>query len=278
MLRQRWPKAFIVVVLVLLAATPAWGALAKPAPAIVTVLHALPGFTADVYVNGDLTLSGFEPETATDPLELPAGEYTIEIRDVGAAPDSDPALEGTATLSAGQNVSIIAGLTNDGDPALNVFVNDLARVPAGQSRLIVRNVADAPSFGVRLDGDLVFKKVPNAAEATKQVAAGVYSFKTTPSSGSRIGPQELVLEEGTAGIVYTVGSAKDGTLDLMFQTIQGLQNSPSSVLTGDGGLAAPPGFPAWATVTMVLAVLFLIGSVTALVRRRTESDRASLGA
>lgn len=277
MQRQWRTKGFIVFLLVLVSSVPVWGAVAKPAPAIVTVLHALPGFTADVYVNGELTLSGFEPETATEPLELPAGEYTIEIRDVGAAPDSDPALEGTVELSGGQNVSIIAGLTNAGDPALNVFANDMSRVPAGRSRLIVRNVADAPSFGVRLDGDLVFKKVANSAEATKQIAAGVYAFKTTLSGDSKIGPQELVLEEGTAGIVYTVGSANDGTLDLMFQTIEGLQNAPGSVLTGNGGLASPPGFPNWAIATMVLAVLCLIGSVTALVRRRTASDRPGLG-
>jgi hypothetical protein len=276
MRRQGWTRGLIVVLLVLVPAVPALGALAKPAPAIVTVLHALPEFTADVYVNGELTLSGFEPETATDPLELPAGEYTVEIRDVGAAPDSDPALEGTVDLRAGQNVSIIAGLTNDGAPALSVFINDMSRVPAGSSRVIVRNVADAPSFGVRLDGDLLFKKVPNSGEATKQIAAGVYSFTTTLSGDSKIGPQELVLEEGTAGIVYTIGSADAGTLDLMFQTIEGLQNSPSSVLTGDGGLASPPGFPGWATATMTLGILCLIGSVAVLVRRRTAADRLGL--
>jgi hypothetical protein len=276
MQRHRWTLGFVGFALVLAVAAPAWGAFAKPTPAIVTVLHALPGFTADVYVNGDLTLSGFKPETATDPLELPAGTYTIEIRDVGAASSSKPALKGTVELHAGQNVSIIAGLTSEGDPALNVFVNDLNRVPAGRTRLIVRNVADTPPFGVRLDGDLVFKKVPNSGEATKEMAAGAYSFKTTSSAGSSIGPRKLVLEEGTAGIVYTVGSAKDGTLDLMLQTVKGLQKSPGSVLTGDGGLASPRGFPGWATTTMVLASLCFLGSLIALARRRTASDRPQL--
>jgi hypothetical protein len=158
-----------------------------------------------------------------------------------------------------------------------VFANDLNRVPAGRARLIVRNVADVPSFGVRLDGDLVLKKVRNSGEATKEVGAGVYSFKTTSSTGASIGPQELVLEEGTAGIVYAVGSAKDGTLDLMFQTIKGLQNSPGSVLTGDGGLASPPGFPTWATTTVAIAALCLFGSLIVLLRRRSASDRGVLG-
>jgi hypothetical protein len=277
MQRRWWTKGLMVLLLVGLAGVPAWGALAKPLPAVVTVLHALPGFTADVYVNGDLTLSGFEPETATDPLELPAGEYTIEIRDVGAAEDSEPALAGTVELKGGQNVSIIAGLTKAGDPALNVFANDLSQVPAGSSRLIVRNVADAPSFGVRLDGDLVFKRAPNSKEVSKQVKAGVYSFTTTLSGDSKIPAQDLVLEEGTAGIVYTVGSAKDGTLDLMFQTVKGLQNAPGSVLTGDGGMAAPGGFPGWAAAAMMLGALGVIGSAAMLVRRRIAPVRSGLG-
>src|SRR5438093_3900940 len=105
------------------------GAQANPVTATVTVLHALPGFTADVYVNGKLTLSGFKPETATDPLALPPGRYKIDIRDVGAEPTAKPVLSGAVTLTAGQNLSIIAGLTAQGDPELNVFQNDLTRVP-----------------------------------------------------------------------------------------------------------------------------------------------------
>jgi uncharacterized protein DUF4397 len=268
MQRRWWTKTFALLAVLTLGAAPAWGANAKQAPAVVTVLHALPNFTADVYVNGELTLSGFEPETATDPLELPAGEYTLEIRDVGAAPDSEPALEGSVELRSGENVSIIAGLTKGGDPALNVFANDLSRVPAGSSRLVVRNVADVAPLGVRLDGKVVFPKVRNSSEATAEVDAGTYAFKATPGSSVRIGPEDLVLEEGTAGIVYTVGSAKDDTLDLMFQTIRGLHGAPGSVFTGDGGLAASPGFPAWARGAMAVALIGVIGSGATIIRRR----------
>lgn len=106
MRRAGFSRAFLVLV-VIVAMAPVWAAFeaqARPARTTVTVLHALPGFTADVYVNGKLTLSGFEPETATDPLELPPGRYRIAIRDVGAAPTSEPALAGTVTLKAGENL------------------------------------------------------------------------------------------------------------------------------------------------------------------------------
>ena len=45
----------------------------------------MPGLTVDVYVNGDLTLEDFAPDTVTDELELPAGDYDIAIFAADAA-------------------------------------------------------------------------------------------------------------------------------------------------------------------------------------------------
>lgn len=268
MKRQRLSKGFLVLVLAMAPLGAGFGVQAQPATATVTVLHALPGFTADVYVNGELTLSGFAPETATDPLELPAGRYTIEIRTVGADPASEPALAGTVRLKAGQNLSIIAGLTEEGDPQLNVFRNPLTRVPPGRTRLIVRNVADVTSIGVRLDGERVFGPVPHGGQQKAQLeAGGSYQLEAMRSGDVAIGAQDLILEEGTVGIVYAIGSSEQGTLGFMFQTIRELESSPTSVLTGDGGLATSPGLPAWALATMMVAALGL-GSATVLARRR----------
>ena len=268
--RARLSRAFLVLVLAMTPIWAAFGAQARPATATVTVLHALPGFTADVYVNGKLTLSGFEPETATDPLELPAGRYRIEIRNVGADPTSEPALAGTVTLKAGVNLSIIAGLTEEGDPQLNVFRNALTRVPPGRARLIVRNVADVASIGVRLDGARVFGSVPHGDQQKAQLeAGGPYQLEATGVGDVAIGAEDLMLQEGTVGIVYAIGSAGQGTLGFMFQTIRELQSSPTSVLTGDGGLATPPGLPAWALATMMLAALGL-GVATVLGRGRSR--------
>jgi hypothetical protein len=260
----------LVVVVAMAPVSAAFEAQARPATTTVTILHALPGFTADVYVNGKLTLSGFKPETATDPLELPAGRYRIEIRDVGADPTSEPALAGTVTLKVGENVSIIAGLTVDGDPQLNVFRNALTRVPPGRARLIVRNVADVASIGVRLDGKRVFGSVRHGDQQNARLEpGGPYQLEATVSGDVAIGAEDLMLQEGTVGIVYAVGSARKGTLDFMFQTIRELQSSPTSVLTGDGGLATPPALPAWALATMMLAALGL-GLATVLGRRRAR--------
>lgn len=157
----------------------------------------------------------------------------------------------------------------DGDPQLNVFRNALTRVPPGRARLIVRNVADVASIGVRLDGKHVFGSVPNGDQQKAQLAGGPYQLEATVSGDVAIGAQDLMLQEGTVGIVYALGSARGGTLDFMFQTIRGLQSSPTSVLTGDGGLATTPAIPAWALVTMMLAALGF-GVATLLGRRRSR--------
>ena len=44
--------------------------------------------------------------------------------------------------------------------------------------------------------------------------------------------------EDTSTIVYAIGSAEDGTLDLLVQSISGLHSSPNRVDSGTGGAAA----------------------------------------
>src|SRR5438093_11358615 len=117
---------------------PAYG---SPGTATLTVLHGLPHFTADVYVNGKLTLDGFKPAESAGPLQLPAGTYDIAIRDVGADPNSTPALEGSITLKADVNYTAIAHLTASGGRTLSLFRNPLKPVAAGRARLRLRYTA-----------------------------------------------------------------------------------------------------------------------------------------
>ncbi len=243
-------------------AAPAWGAQTS-ASATVTVLHALPGFTADVYVNGELTLNGFEPETATDPLSLPPGEYSIDIRDVGAPADSEPALSGTVTIKAGQDLSIIAGLDGQGQPVLNVFQNDLSPVSVGKARLIVRHVADAPGLDVLLDEAPVVKDLENGQSRATQLAEGSHDLTIAMAGGSTAlaGPMDVQFAEGTDKIVYAIGSSQGDTFDLMVQTVADVSSAPPGVPTGDGGWAAPSAIPSWAWPVLVSAALALVAGL-----------------
>jgi hypothetical protein len=246
---------------------------AAPAEAFLTVLHGLPRFTADVYVNGDLTLDGFEPESVTEPLALPAGTYEVAIRNVGDAETADPVLEGPLTLEAGANYTAVAHLDEEGQPALTLFRNDLSSVPAGSSHLVIRNAADSPALQVDLDGEQRFAKLRPKGERDAVLPAGTYSIAMGANDGTSIGPMPVQLAEGSAQIVYVIGSASDGTLDLMIQAITALGSTPTDVLTGTGGAAAPPGLPIWALALLTVAAAALVVVLVDAVGGRSRADR-----
>lgn len=207
----------------------------------VTVVHGIPDTPVDVYVNGDLTLEGFEPGTVTDPLELPAGSYELEVFAAGADPESEePVLSGSADLSAGANVSIVAHLDAEGNPTLSIFPNDTSTIPAGEGRVTVRHTAAAPAVDVLVGGEPAFTGVENGQEGSAELPAGTIEAAVALAGETDpvIGPADVPVEEGVNTIVYAIGSAEAGNLELLVQTISGLHDAPDSVESGLGGLKA----------------------------------------
>jgi hypothetical protein len=251
----------------------AGAALAQPLGATVTVLHGLPAFTADVYVNGELTLDGFEPLDSTDPFELAEGEYTIEIRDVGAAPDSEPALEATANVVGGTNVSVVPHLTADGSPTVSIFSNDFSPVGPGNGLFVARHVAGAPALDFLVDGDSTLTGLSSQKEGRTTLPAGSHTLEVVAegSADALLGPIDFTLQEGTAQAIYVVGSAEDQTLDVMTQTIPDLQSPPAAVSTGDGGLADQRGVPWWMAAAMVAFAAGAIASGAVMVTHRRKA-------
>ncbi|HSJ47032.1 MAG TPA: DUF4397 domain-containing protein [Euzebyales bacterium] len=201
----------------------------------------MPGVTVDVWVNGEPTLEGFESGTVTDPLELPAGSYDVEIFAAGADPETeDPVISGSPDLEAGANVSLVAHLDAEGTPTLGVFTNDTSTIDAGEARVTVRHTAAAPAVDILANGDAVFTGVENGQEGVADLPAGTIEAAVTLAGETDpvIGPAEVDLGEGVNTIIYAIGSAEDDTLDLLIQTISGLHEAPSGVESGTGGLKA----------------------------------------
>jgi hypothetical protein len=234
----------------------------------VTIIHGLPGFTADIYVDDELLLDGFRPTSTAGPLDLPPATYDVDIREVGAAPDSEPVLSAALPVAAGSNISVVAHLTRTGDGTLTVFENAFSRIAAGESMLRVRHVAEGPSLSVRLDGRLAKEDLSLGDDWGTTADAGRHriSVRSSSSDDTLVASTPLVLEEGNAEIVYVVGSADSGDLDLMLQSIPGQGSVPSSVLSGDGGLGADAMFPPWVVVVMIGAGLTLLVCVRTLTR------------
>ncbi|MFC5379598.1 DUF4397 domain-containing protein [Aquipuribacter nitratireducens] len=207
----------------------------------VAVFHGVPGLTVDVYANGDVLLEDFEPGTITDPLTLPAGSYDLAVYPAGADPEADDAaIEQTAEVPAGANVTVAAHLDESGAPVLTPFVNDTSEVAAGEGRLTVRHTAAAPAVDVLAGGDPVFTGLTNPNEETADLPAGTVeaAVALAGTTDPVLGPADVDVAEGVNTIVYAYGSAEEGTLDLAIQTISGLGSSPSGVPSGTGGLVS----------------------------------------
>lgn len=264
------------VVLATAAATAATPALAASAgEATVSVLHAVPGLTVDVYANGDELLPDFEPGTLTDPLALPAGTYDLQVFADGEGPDGTPAIEANdVEVPAGFNATIVAHLTETGEPVLTVFVNDVDPVAAGEARLTVRHTAAAPAVDIRAGGTAIFSAVTNPNEGVVDVAAGTVTADVVLAGTETvaIGPADLALAEGTNTIVYAWGSAEDANLALATQTVTGLHEAPGGVpggeagLVGDGSSAGP--------VALVLGGLALLVGLGVVAARRPSLAKA----
>jgi hypothetical protein len=248
---------------VTLSAAPAFAATSQ-----VSVVHGIPGQPVDVYVNGERTLEDFKPGDVAGPLSLEEGSYDIALTKPGEAIGQAILTVNDAEVPGGANISLVAHLNAQGEPGLTPFANDVSKLDAGQARLIVRHTAAAPAVDVRAGGKPVFEDLTNPNEAKADLAAGTVSADVVLAGTDTVvlGPTDLNLKEGTATIVYAIGSAEDDTLDVVAQTISGLHSAPGGVPSGSGGRADQGLAAAWYAVAAA-GLLFLVAGVRRLAVR-----------
>lgn len=252
-----------------IAVAAALPASAAEGDAQLSVLHAVPGVTVDVYVNGALTLDDFTPGTLAGPLPLPAGTYSVAITASDAADASAPVIGPVdLTLAANGNYTAVAHLDASGAPTATLFTNDTATLAAGEGRLTVRHVAAAPAVDVLAGGSPVITNLANPGESVLTLPAGVVSASVaaTGTTDPVIGPADVDVAEGTNTIVYAWGSLADDNLALAVQTIGGLHSNPGGVPAGNAGLVATnqPGDSTGLLIGGALAVLLAALAITAV--------------
>jgi len=253
----------------LIAVSAAIPASAADGDASLSVLHAVPGVTVDVYVNGALTLDDFTPGTLAGPLPLPAGTYSVAITASDAADASAPVIGPVdLPLAANGNYTAVAHLDASGNPTATLFTNDTATLAAGEGRLTVRHVAAAPAVDVLAGGSPVITNLANPGESVLTLPAGTVSASVaaTGTTDPVIGPADVDVAEGTNTIVYAWGSLADGNLALAVQTIGGLHSNPGGVPAGNAGLVATnqPGDSTGLLVGGALALLLAALAITAV--------------
>lgn len=231
----------------------------------VYVVHGIPDTPVDVYVDGTLALDNFAPLTVEGPIDLPAGDHEVAVTAADAADASSPLLTATATVPAGGNVSLVAHLDAAGDPTITPFANDVAAIPAGQARVVVRHTAAAPAVDVRAGGTVVLPGVTNGQQGALVVPAGTVSADVTLAGTDTvvIGPADVALAEGTVTVVHAVGSAEAGNLSLVsfvISGVSGMSSAPGGVPAGSGPAALVP--------TGLLIVVLIAGAGLVLISGR----------
>ncbi|KAA9110392.1 DUF4397 domain-containing protein [Microbacterium rhizomatis] len=241
-----------------------------------SVLHAIPGLTVDVYVDGALTLDNFTPGTLAGPLDVPAGDHVVAITAADAADASAPVLGPiTLSLAAGSSYTAVAHLDASGNPTVTNFTNDISATPAGQGRLTVRHVAAAPAVDILAGGAAVVSGLTNPNEASLVLPASTVSAAVALAGTTApvIGPADVVIKDGTLTIVYAWGSAEDGNLALATQEITVAHTNPGGVNSGTAGYAAQRDEMVRAIWIggAAVALAALVAAVVIVRRRRIES-------
>jgi hypothetical protein len=263
---------------VLASALIALAAVVSPAAAqsddattiVVTALHAIPGendFPADVYLNGELAIAGFTKMMRSDPFVLDPGPVDVAIYASGADPaTATAAVAQTIEFTEAGNYVLVAHLTDDGQPILAVYVNNLSPIPMGQGRFVFRQTADVDPVDVVANGEVLATALANTGEVTVDLPAGTHQLEIVPTTGGDpLATTDVVLIEGELTAVFAITTLEGNTIDLAVQTVEGLQSTPSVVPTGTGGLAAPRG-PGLSWALALIGLLALAGAA-ASVRR-----------
>lgn len=180
---------------------------------IVTVVHGVPGLTVDVYLNGNLAIPGFAPDTITDQFLMAAGTYDIAIYAAGSDPlTTSPAIVAPGVaVPAGANATVVAHLGFGGTPTASVFLDDVNSIDSGDARVTVRHTANAPAVDVLAGGAVLLPDVANGAGGGADVPAGSYAVTlnaagTSTQAFPASGAVDVDLAGGANTVVYAVGN------------------------------------------------------------------------
>jgi len=214
----------------LTAVAPSAGAVSSiGTPGKVTLVHGIPGaggFPVDITVSksksSTAVFRGVTYGTVAGPLDLLPGTYSLAIRVAGSSPTSTPALAGTLKVGAGTNQSVVAHLTEGGAPTVSIFNNDVSPTGAGNARVTVRHLAQAPAVDVIVNGSLeLISALSNPGEATAVVPANTYNVRVTDAGTNTVTAFQgnLTLAANATTIVYAVGSLGGGSFTPLVQVL-----------------------------------------------------------
>jgi hypothetical protein len=209
-------KRIVLFVPLLLAAVllPAPAQAGVQAAATVTFVNAATydfdnDFELTVCVDGDSVADDLSTGASTEPLAIAAGAHDIEYVQGTDCSEDSIFVEDTITFDAAANLTVMAWWSNDGR-GISVFENDISCVPAGQSRITLRNGSAADLVSLSLDDDPVIEDVATGEEGATEVDAGDYATEVFTGEFTIADMGDQTFADGTAYVIYVYGG-NDGS-------------------------------------------------------------------
>lgn len=204
----------------------------------VRVAHGIPGqdlglepaLPVDVLVNDSICLlEGFTFGEFAGPVELAPGTYNIKIS-LASSPacENAPVIEADVPFDAGEDATVIAHLSEAGDPTASKFVNDLSRTGSVESRLIVHHTAAAPMVDIevrrpsRFGPTLNIDDFSNGDQASAEAWPGRWKVSIAPAGATDpvFGPIPFNVRPFKTYLVYAVGSVDTGSFTLLVEPLR----------------------------------------------------------
>jgi hypothetical protein len=245
------------------------GAVIAPASATTTharlsVLNAVPGLVADVWVDGERILEDVAPGALAGTLDVPAGGATLVVTDA-AAPDDGTADAGPldVDLHPGASATAVAHLDAGGAPTATLFPDDASATAPGEGRLTVRHVAAAPAVDVLAGGAVVLRGLAPGQEGSVELPVGTPSITlaATETGEPVLGPAGVTVAEGRTSVLYAWGSLDAGTL--ASRTVGPAGPAPRAP-AGPAGLVTDPvgpDVPAWSYAVVAIAAALALAAL-----------------
>jgi Domain of unknown function (DUF4397) len=274
-IRRLGGVAAVVAVLVALTATPAVAAGAG----YVRLAHLSPDTPAvDVYLSSEnetieeQRFPGVAYGAMSEYLRLPAGTYSVAMRQAGADPSTKPVLTTQVTVEDGAAYTV-AGVGRYADLGLRVLRDDLKLPDPDESKVrIIQASVRAPVLDVGVDNGPVIADGVQFATTTeyREVKPGRWTVEVQPSGGGKSSTLPCTLG---AGSVYSllVLDATGGGLKTELHIDAGRQGTmpQGGVATGDGG--TQPGSPMPMALLVAGIAAVLVGGLVTAIRRRPRA-------
>jgi hypothetical protein len=234
--------------------------LSPNTPAVDVYLYSFGDSTAQLVLRHVAygTVSPFE--------HLPAGEYTVAMRQAGAAASTQPVLSTTINIVAGDAYTV-AGMGPASGLRLEVFNDPLTTPPGSALVQVIQASLQQDSVSVTAGGTQLVSALP-FGQATAFVAAPAGTWTVRVTGPSETASEQVTLAAGTVQTLVVLDGQNGLTIDLLLDAAGSAVAPAAGVQTGLGGTAARPGRPLLPWVAAGIAGLLLAACGAALVGRR----------